>query len=158
MSYTPRHESGKSYNNASQNASAGSKQKIIVYSVVGVLIAVALIALVFILTSGGNNGTVVHTEGNRHDVTVAANGGANGNEFEGLWKLDDITSYEFDGSGRGVIHTAKDFKFSYSADNGSLFIDIDTDDGRDSEYKYTIDGLIMTLSRGDATYILTKQI
>ena len=143
---------------AQSGAETKKKQRIIVYIVVGVLIAAAVTALVILLTSGSSSNEIKHTEGNRHDVTVAKDGGANAADIEGVWVLDNITSYEFDGKGRGVIHTAMDFPFSYSAENGELNIDVDTDDARDCRYDYTIDGIILTMNRGDATYVLTKVV
>lgn len=134
-------------------------KRIIVYIVVGVLIAAAITALIFMIVSGSKSTEqVTHTEGLRHDVTVAADGGADADKFKGIWVVDNITSYEFDGSGRGVIHTAMDFPFSYSAENGVLYIDVDTDDARDCRYDYTIDGIMLYLDRGDAKYTLTKEL
>jgi hypothetical protein len=134
-------------------------KRIVVYIVVGVLIAAAITALIIMIVSG-SKGTkqVTHTEGTRHDVTVAENGGADADKFKGIWVLDNITSYEFDGAGRGVIHTAMDFPFSYSAEDGALYIDVDTDDARDCRYDYTIDGIMLYLDRGDAKYTLTKEL
>lgn len=161
MSYSPRHDSGGSHGSQPQEDIA--RRKAVTIAIIAALLVAAAVALVFIIISatGGKQtetNRVVHTTGNRHDVTVAADGGASAGELEGLWKIDDITSYEFDGKGRGIIHTAEGFPFSYSAENGVLYIDIDTDDAHDSRYEYTIDGLTLTLVRGDSTYVFTKVI
>ena len=142
------------------NKDDNKTKRIVVYVVVGVLIAAAVTALIFMIVSGSKStdSGVKHTEGARHDVTVAADGGADADKLKGLWVLDNITSYEFDGAGRGVIHTAMDFPFSYSAESGALYIDVDTDDARDCRYDYTIDGIMLYLDRGDAKYTLTKEL
>ena len=144
---------------ADSNNDGKKTKRIIVYVVVGILIAAAITALIIMIVSG-SKGTkqVTHTEGTRHDVTVAADGGADADKLKGIWVLDDITSYEFDGTGRGIIHTAMDFPFSYSAEGGVLYIDVDTDDARDCRYNYNIDGIMMYLDRGDAKYTLTKEL
>lgn len=147
---------GKRFTDANGNNKA---KRIIVYVVVGVLIAAAVTALIIMVVSGSKSTEPVkHTEALRHDVTVATDGGVDADKLKGLWVLDDITSYEFDGAGRGVIHTAIDFPFSYSAEGGVLYIDVDTDDARDCRYNYTIDGIMMYLDRGDAKYTLTKEL
>lgn len=156
MSYTPKHNDGP--RRASDPVPDKSKKKAAVYAVIAGLLVAAVVALIFIVVNGvnKNNSSVTHTYGNRHDVTVAAGGGAAGGEFTGKWKLDDITSYEFNGTGRGVLHTAENFEFSYSAENGELYIDIDIDDARDSRFEYIFSGDTLTLSRDGSTYTLKK--
>ena len=156
MSYTPKHNDVP--RRASDPVPKKSNKRAAVYAVIAGLLIVAVIAIIIIVVSGANNNskTVTHTYGNRHDVTVAAGGGAAGGEFTGKWKLDDITSYEFNGTGRGVLHTAENFEFSYSAENGELYIDIDIDDARDSRFEYIFSGDTLTLSRDGSTYTLKK--
>ena len=153
MSYSPRHDTGKS----ASAAADVKKKRIIIYSVIGVLIAVFVVALVFTVVSGIGGSGSSSTVGTRHDVTINPNGGTSGGELEGLWKLDDITSYEFDGTGRGILHTAKDFPFAYSAENGVLSIDYDNDDGNDNTFGYSVEGIMLTLTRGEKTYQLFKE-
>lgn len=154
MSYSPRHDSNK----PAVAEPDVKKKKMVVYSVVGVLIALFVVALVFVVISAvGNSGGGVNTVGTRHDVTINPNGGESGGVLEGVWKLDGITSYEFDGTGRGILHTAKDFPFAYSAENGVLSIDYDNDEGNDNTFGFSVEGEMLTLTRGEQVYQLFKK-
>lgn len=102
---------------------------------------------------------VLPTSSDRHDITLAENGGANASELLGRWKLDEGTTYMFDGKGRGILLTGADnFTFLYSAEKGKLGIDMDTIVGNDFEYDYTVSGdtLTMTRDNGATSFTLTK--
>lgn len=97
------------------------------------------------------------TSGDRHDITLADNGGANSFQLKGTWVLDQETSYIFDGKGRGVMLIDNEpHTFTYSAQGGVLGIDMDADDAADYEYNYTFAGNTLTLTRDDNTLTLTK--
>lgn len=179
MTYSPKHP-----NRASAPASDGKKkkQKTLTAVVLIVLAVIVIVALVFIFApSDGSflgirgsryvpekqDGTtnlsqyysdgILPTSGSRHDVSVIKGGGSAGAQFLGTWQLDEVTTYEFDGQGRGIMLTAVDnYTFVYSADGGKLDIDFDIDDAMDSEYSYSMAGDKLTISRGGATYEFKK--
>lgn len=155
-------------------SSAERKKKILIAVIlVALVVAVAVILIVFaggklaenvpnsqdgttIITKYYENG-VLPTSGDKHDVTVIEGGGTSAAELEGIWKLDEITVYEFDGRDRGIMLTAVDnYTFVYSAQDGKLNIDFDYDGATDSEYTYAIDGDKLTMSRSGMDYELTK--
>ena len=104
-----------------------------------------------------NNG-VLPTAADRHDITIVENGGANASELYGKWKLDEGTTYMFDGQGRGIMLTGVDnYTFVYSAENGKLGIDMDTAKGSDFEYDYSVSGDTLTMTRDGKTFTLTKE-
>ena len=171
---------------AKQSDGDKKKQKILIVAILVVLAVIVAAALIFIFVPGaesglggifkGNSGYVPETQdgttiiskyyengilpttGSRHDVTVINGGGRDAGELEGSWALDDVTIYEFDGKGRGIMLTAVDnYTFLYSAENGKVAIDYDGDGGTDREYTYTIDGDHMTFTLGDAKYVFTKK-
>ena len=162
------------------------KQKILIIAIIAVLVIVIVAALVLIFIPGAEsgfgkifsgtdsyvpetqNGTtiisqyyqngVLPTSGDRHDVNVINGGGRNASDLEGKWSLDDVTIYEFDGLGRGIMLTGVDnYTFLYSAEDGKLCIDYDIDGGTDKEYDYTIDGDTLTPTSGSKTYVFTKE-
>ena len=101
----------------------------------------------------------IPTSGERHDVTVAADGGADAMEIIGTWYVDKWTAYIFDGYGRGVMLTSNDnYTFAYSAQYGQLIVDYDNDKGMDTEYSYILDGDKLTLKRGKNEYKLTREL
>lgn len=165
MSNTPNNETQK---HTTPTPEAKKKQqRTIVIGVVAVL-AIVIVVMAVLLINGGKNSQqttsplypngVLPTSGTRHDVDLLPNGGKDAMEVSGLWRLDQITLYEFDGYGRGIMHTAvDDYSFAYSAQDGVLEIDFDVDNGRDIEYHYVISGDSMTLTSGDASYKFTKE-
>lgn len=101
---------------------------------------------------------VLPTSSDRHDITLAPNGGANVSELLGKWRLDQGTTYMFDGQGRGIMLTGVDnYTFLYSAENGKLGIDMDTIAGNDFEYDYTVSGDTLTMTRDGKTFTLKKE-
>ena len=101
---------------------------------------------------------VLPTAADRHDIHLVENGGANASDLLGTWKLDQGTTYVFDGQGRGIMLTGVDnYTFVYSAENGKLGIDIDTDKGSDFEYDYSVSGDTLTMTRDGKTFTLTKE-
>lgn len=184
---TKRTDGGSSAKSA-LSASDKKKQKGLIAAIVAVLVVVIIVALTFILApSDGSflgirgagvfpgkyvpevqsettiisqyykNG-ILPTSGSRHDISVIKGGGADAAEMLGKWRLDDVSSYIFDGAGRGMMITGVDnYSFVYSAQDGKLAIDFDTDKGNDFEYDYKIDGDTLTMTRNNQTFVLTKQ-
>ncbi len=110
-----------------------------------------------IISSYYQNG-VLPTSADRHDIALVENGGANASELLGKWKLDQGTTYVFDGQGRGIMLTGVDnYTFLYSAENGKLGVDMDTIAGNDFEYEYTVNGDTLTMTRDGKTFTLKKE-
>ena len=167
MSYTPKHEPKAVEKDAAKPAAkAGNdkkkNQKIAIIVVLSVLAVIVVIALAVVLSGGkgNNNSTGLVASGSRHDVNVLPDGGKNVSDIEGLWSLDGATMYRFDGEGHGVLYTPakKEFTFVYSAEDGILDMDFNNDEGQDPEYRYSINGDTLTLTRGTNTYNCTRVI
>ncbi len=100
---------------------------------------------------------ILPTTGHRHDITVISGGGTDAAEVTGTWKLDDVTIYMFDGKGRGIMLTAvNNYTFLYSAQDGKLAIDFDSDGGADREYQYVINGDRLTMTFGNQKFEFKK--
>ena len=131
-----------------KSSAQGKKKILIAVILVALAVAVALILFVF---------TRVYNAQDNTTATTVESGGTPASELEGIWKLDDITAYEFDGHDRGVMLTAVDnYTFAYTAQDGKLNIDFDYEGATDSEYTYTINGDKLTMSRNGKDYELTK--
>lgn len=62
--------------------------------------------------------------------------------FYGLWNIDDVTKYEFDGKGRGKMllpESGLEYEFSYKIEDNEILIDFDSEEAKDFEYKYLIE-------------------
>lgn len=67
-------------------------------------------------------------------------------EFYGLWNIDGITKYEFDGKGRGKMllpESNLEYEFTYKINENKILIDFDSEDAKDYTYKYSIDNNIL---------------
>ena len=105
-----------------------------------------------------DEGRILPTACDRHDIDIIEGGGADAPELLGVWDMDENTYYVFDGKDRGILLTGVDnYTFVYSAENGELRVDSDVSQGEDVVYEYTIDGDSMTWKRGSATYHLTRK-
>ena len=80
------------------------------------------------------------------------------NGLKGVWQLDEVTAYEFDGKGNGFLHTGiNDFSFTYDLQDDMIQIDFESESATDSHYQYEIKGNVLTLTLGDKVYSLTKK-
>lgn len=79
----------------------------------------------------------------------------------GIWKLDSVTKYTFDGSGSGcMIVSDSEYKFSYTLKDDELKIDFISESAKDSTYEFYIDENKLTLLSKDdnkGSYELTKE-
>ena len=67
-------------------------------------------------------------------------------EFYGLWNIDGITKYEFDGKGRGKMllpESNLEYEFTYKINENKVLIDFDSEEAKDYTYKYSIDNNIL---------------
>lgn len=122
--------------------------------IIAILLAVLVVgvSVVFILTSR-NPGQSNATRGTRHDVSVISGGGKDVAAVTGTWYYDTVTIYSFDGKGRGSMSTAVgSYPFSYSAQDGVLDIDFDTDRAEDGEYTYTVSPGTLIMTRNGIVY------
>ncbi len=86
-----------------------------------------------------------------------------GDKLEGTWSIDEITSYQFDGNGKGaLVLPDKTYEFLYAIEEDQLRIDFINANARDFQYSFTIDGDYLILSGGEGkesiTYELIKKI
>lgn len=67
-------------------------------------------------------------------------------EFYGLWNIDGITKYEFDGKGRGKMllpESNLEYEFTYKINENKILIDFDSEDAKDYTYKYSINNNVL---------------
>ena len=72
----------------------------------------------------------------------------NVDDFYGLWNIDNITKYEFDGKGRGKMilsESSLEYEFTYKVEDNKILIDFDLEEAKDYTYIYTIDKNILKL-------------
>ena len=73
----------------------------------------------------------------------------------GIWKYDDVTSYEFDGKGRGkLLLQTTDYEFKYNIVDNIIYIDFIDSNAKDSAYKFEIvnNNLFFTGTNGTIGY------
>jgi len=84
-----------------------------------------------------------------------------GNPLIGRWNIDEVTSYEFSRNGEGtMILPAAQYGFTYSIDGDILNIDFEYEGAKDAQYKFTVEGDVLTLDGGNSntqgTFELTR--
>ena len=81
--------------------------------------------------------------------------------LDGIWSVDDITFFEFDGKGNGKLKVPTDeYKFTYIIHNNKVYLNYESNNATDSDYEYSFDGSNLVLKGINATtgtYTLTKQ-
>ncbi len=82
--------------------------------------------------------------------------------LKGTWDLDGVTVYYFDGKGNGSLNLPEiSYAFTYSIQDGTLYIDFESEAARDREYAFTADKNTLTLTDGKGkeskTFSLTKK-
>ena len=79
----------------------------------------------------------------------------------GRWYMDEVTSYQFSGNGKGVmILPAAQYDFTYVIDGNILNIDFAYEGAKDAQYTFNVNGGVLTLDGGNpttqGTYALTR--
>lgn len=82
--------------------------------------------------------------------------------LNGIWNLDDITVYQFDGKGNGSLNLPDNtYPFTYEINDNSLSIDFESKAARDITYTFTVREeklVLVSIEKGKKiTYKLTKQ-
>lgn len=182
--YTPKRSVSGSAK--TQKSDGDKKKKGLIIAILAVLVVIIIAAMIIVFVPGAESGIsnlltgksgayvpetqgettiitpyyedgILPTTGSRHDITVISGGGSDAAQVTGAWKLDDVTKYMFDGKGRGIMLTAVDnYTFLYSAQDGKLAIDFDSDGGSDRIYDYVVDGDKLTLTYGDQRFEFKK--
>lgn len=79
-------------------------------------------------------------------------------ELKGEWRIDEITSFTFDGNGKGVLHTDRDDHiFDYCLKDNIIIMDFNNVNIENPQYKYEIKDNQLVLKSSDKQYLLTKQ-
>ena len=81
--------------------------------------------------------------------------------LKGTWGVDEITVYQFDGRGNdALVLPDSQFLFNYKISEDALHIDFKSENARDFDYVFTVDGDRLSLSGGEGansiTHILTR--
>lgn len=83
------------------------------------------------------------------------------NELSGTWKLDRVTKYTFDISGKGKMAVSdSEYEFNYTINNDEIKIDFVSEYAQDSTYDFIIDENKLTLLSKDknkGAFELTKE-
>ncbi len=115
--------------------------------IVILVLSLALLLCVFLVLHNGK--TVPAKESNKtlDDLKVS-----------GMYRLDEITAYEFDGNGKGVMYTdVSSYAFEYKMEKNKLSIDFENEVATDKTYDFSIDGNVLILKSGEQTYRLVKE-
>ena len=121
-----KNSSGRRVQGASRRQSAGKKP---VGLLVILVVVIVLACVAFFLKSAGGS-----------------------DELKGTWAVDEITTYHFDGAGKGaMILPELEIAFSYRCEDGVLSIDYDRENVRDRQFRYEVgrDKLILEDGEGD---------
>lgn len=83
-------------------------------------------------------------------------------QFQGTWKYDEYTQYEFDGSGNGCMCLENlHYEYTYTVKGNKLKLDFKDNVVRDCTYAFLIKDDSMTINGGEGTvggtYKLHKQ-
>ena len=146
--YVPQHGGGSGAPKKQTGAEQKKNNKLILYICLGIAVVVFVVAAVLFIKGSVTPNT---------DNGQAADNSVYISAFKGKWDVDKITSYEFDGAGKGVMHTAiDDYDFSYTADSAKLYVDFVSQDADDTQYTYRINGNDLVLTRWGVEYAMTK--
>ena len=82
-------------------------------------------------------------------------------EFNGNWSIDDVTSFEFDGKGNGILKVPTDeYKFTYKIDKNQIYMNYESEEATDASYEYSFQEDKLNLEGIDettGTYSFVKQ-
>lgn len=82
-------------------------------------------------------------------------------EFKGIWFVDSITSFEFDGKGNGILKVPTDeYKFTYKIDKNQIYMNYESEEATDASYEYSFQEDKLNLEGIDettGTYSFVKQ-
>ena len=81
---------------------------------------------------------------------------------KGIWNVDDVTAYHFDGKGYGaLILPDKEYKFVYKLTKNEISIDFESAAAKDISFNYSLQKDKLILEQGEASadyrYILTRE-
>lgn len=82
-------------------------------------------------------------------------------QFQGTWKYDEYTQYEFDGNGNGCMCLEDlHYEYTYTVKHNELKLDFKNDSVRDCTYTFLIKNNTLTITGGEGTvggtYVLNK--
>lgn len=110
----------------------------------------ALVVLFFVFSCGCRNNQDISSQ-----IEVTSD------ELIGIWKLDSVTKYTFDGRGNGKMAVSdSEYEFNYTINNDEIKIDFVSESAQDSTYEFIIDENKLTLLSKDknkGTFELTKE-
>nr|WP_243237695.1 DUF5640 domain-containing protein [Ruminococcus intestinalis] len=110
----------------------------------------ALVVLFFAFSCGCRNNQDISSQ-----IEVTSD------ELIGIWKLDSVTKYTFDGRGNGKMAVSdSEYEFNYTINNDEIKIDFVSESAQDSTYEFIIDENKLTLLSKDknkGTFELTKE-
>lgn len=73
-------------------------------------------------------------------------------QFQGTWKYDEYTQYEFDGNGNGCMCLENlHYEYKYTVNDNELKLDFVDDSVRDCTYTFSIKDDIMRIIGGEGT-------
>lgn len=80
-------------------------------------------------------------------------------DLKSVYRLDEVTIYEFDSEGRGILYTdVNSYGFSYIIDKDKVILDFDDERATDKTYTFSLNGDVLTLKGGTQTYNLKREI
>lgn len=83
-------------------------------------------------------------------------------KVKGIWNVDDVTAYHFDGKGHGeLVLPDKEYKFVYKLTKNEISIDFESESAKDISFNYSLQKDKLILEHGEASadyrYILTRE-
>ena len=81
---------------------------------------------------------------------------------KGIWNVDDVTAYHFDGKGHGaLVLPDKEYKFVYKLTKNEISIDFESESAKDISFNYSLQKDKLILKQGETSadyrYILTRE-
>ncbi len=82
--------------------------------------------------------------------------------LKGIWDLDGVTVYQFDGKGAGSLNLpSSSYTFTYEIKDGTLAIDFESEAAQDKTYTFTVEKNKLTLKESEGAdakiFELTKR-
>lgn len=83
-------------------------------------------------------------------------------KVKGIWNVDDVTAYHFDGKGHGaLVLPDKEYKFVYKLTKNEISIDFESESAKDISFNYSLQKDKLILRQGETSadyrYILTRE-
>ena len=112
------------------------------------IMIISIIFIVLIIVSSA----VVTNHGEKFNSIVKTD------ELKGQWCVDEVTSFTFDGKGKGILHTdIGEYCFDYVLEDNAIIMEFNSEEIGNPKYTYEVIDNQLVLNSLDKQYMLVKE-